>query len=398
VSRARRARAFATTHPGLEAILAGELERMGLAPASIERSGVEFEAGPGDLWRANLLLRTAGRVLVRVAAFHAAAFHELERHAKRVPWERFLPADGAVHCRVTTKKSALYHERAIVERLEAAIRTTMPNVSLRSGRGEVELEERDVAAPVPVQRFVVRLYRDECVVSADSSGPLLHRRGYRLRSGKAPLRETLAAGLLLAAGWDGAVPLIDPMCGSGTIPIEAALLARRMPPGWGRRFAFEAWPEFEPEAYARLRDHLATRLLARAPAPIMGADRDAGAITLARANAERAGVAGDVEWRQQTISALDRPTNLSSSTSTGSSGWIVTNPPYGTRLGEKRALRNLYAQFGNVLRRSLARWRVAMVSADRMLESQVGLAWNEAARSESGGLEVRLVTAEVRST
>ena len=151
----------------------------------------------------------------------------------------------------------------------------------------------------------MRLFRDECTVSADASGELLHRRGYRLATAKAPLRETLAAAMLVGTGWDGSAPLIDPMCGSGTIPIEAALLARRMPPGMTRRFAFMRWPGHDRAAWERLVEQARERALPRAPAPILGSDRDAGAVAASVANAERAGVAGDVEWRRAAISAID---------------------------------------------------------------------------------------------
>ena len=135
----------------------------------------------------------------------------------------------------------------------------------------------------------------------DSSGALLHRRGYRQDAAKAPLRETLASALLLACEWDGAVPLVDPMCGSGTIPIEAALLARRIPPGWRRRFAFERWPEFKPSVWEYVRGEAAVAMLDRAPVAIVAADRDAGAIEATLANAERAGVSGDLSVRRAAL-------------------------------------------------------------------------------------------------
>src|SRR5262249_6616991 len=149
--------------------------------------------------------------------------------------------------------------------------------------------------------------RDDCTISTDSSGPLLHRRGYRVDGGKAPLRETLAAALLLAGEWDGTTPVVDPFCGSGTIPIEAALLARRMPPGWNRRFAFERWPSFDPAGYAAVRAALAREIRDRVPAPIIGSDRDRGAIDASITNSERARVTGDIEWRHHALSAIAPP-------------------------------------------------------------------------------------------
>ena len=334
-------------------------------------------------------MRTASRVTLRIAAFHATSFHALERNAARVPWQRFLGPGVRAHLRVTTTKSKLYHERAIVQRLAEAIQSINPNVEMVTARGDADQDERSPDADHgPVQRFVVRVHRDDWVVSADTSGSLLHRRGYRLDVAKAPLRETLAAGCLLAAGWDGATPLIDPMCGSGTIPIEAALLARRIPPGLRRRFAFEHWPDLDPDIHRQSRKAFEAEIRDRAPAQIIGSDRDPGAIAAAAANAERAGVGGDIAWRHGALASMDPPPGP---------GWVVTNPPYGHRIGDRHPLRNLYAQFGNVLRRRTPGWQTAMISADRMLEAQAGLSWRELARTDNGGIRVRLIAAPIPS-
>jgi putative N6-adenine-specific DNA methylase len=267
---------------------------------------------------------------------------------------------------VTSRKSRLYHQDAVAERLMRAVGSR-------------------VGAPVEgdaPQELVVRLFRDKCTVSADASGELLHRRGYRLAGAKAPLRETLAAAMLAAAGWDGTTPLVDPMCGSGTIPIEAALLARRIPPGLGRGFAFEHWPEFDPDAWEAVRAAARRRMLPHAPVPIAGSDRDAGAIAAAAANAERAGVAEDLQWRRAAISSIEPPDGT---------GWIVTNPPYGHRVGERQRLRDLFAQLGNVLRRRCPGWQVALLSAHAELDRQTGLALAPAFETANGGIRVRLM-------
>lgn len=373
--------AYAVTHPGYEALLAAEMASLGIQPGFSSAGGVEFAATPETVARANLGLRTAGRVLLRVGGFHAGTFHELERHARKIAWDRFVPPNGLAHFRVTTKQSKLYHERAVVERLGDALQRRVPGAGLVAARSEAAADDSEA----PIQRFVVRFHRDECLVSADTSGALLHRRGYRGAAGKAPLRETLAAGLLLAAGWDGSSPLIDPMCGSGTIPIEAALLARRIPPGWRRRFSFERWPESDPAVIAAVRADLGSRILERAPGPIRGSDRDSGAIAAASENAARAGVAGDIDWVRAPVSALAL---------SGTPGWIVTNPPYGVRVGDRSALRNLYAQFGNVLRRLGGGWRVAMVSADPTLTGHTKLAWRHVADTNNGGVGVKLLVTD----
>jgi putative N6-adenine-specific DNA methylase len=176
------------------------------------------------------------------------------------------------------------------------------------------------------------------------------------------------------------------MAGSGTIPIEAALLARRIPPGLGREFAFERWPAFDAEAWTRLLDEARAKGLTRAAAPIHGSDRDAGAVRAAQANAERAGVTGDVEFRVQSLSALDPPP---------SRGWVVTNPPYGVRVGEAGAVRDLYAALGNVVRARCPGWTLAVLSPAEALERQVGVELRERFATTNGGIPVRLVTGEV---
>jgi putative N6-adenine-specific DNA methylase len=363
---------FAVAAPGLESLVAAELRALGelqsVAVGQAEPGGVSFRADRAGLYAANLHLRIASRVLVRIGAFHASAFHELERHAARLPWREFVASGSPVAFRVTSRKSRLYHQDAIAQRLLAAAGGATPTTS-----------EEDAA-----QKFIVRLFRDECTVSADASGELLHRRGYRLATAKAPLRETLAAAMLVGAGWDGSAPLVDPMCGSGTIPIEAALLARRIPPGLARCFAFMRWPGFDESLWARLVRQARERVLPRAPVPILGSDRDAGAVAASVANAERAGVVEDVEWCRAAISAMTPPPGR---------GWIVTNPPYGVRVG--RDLRDLYAQLGNVARRCCPGWEVAFLAAQPELERQTGLEQAVRFTTENGGIRVRLVQGRV---
>jgi putative N6-adenine-specific DNA methylase len=361
---------FAVAAPGLEPLVGDELRALGarhpLEAEPPEPGGVAFRTDRAGLYAANLHLRIATRVLVRVGSFHARTFPELERHAARLPWGGFLLPGRAVEFRVTSRKSRLYHQDAVAERLMRAV----------GSRAGAPMEGD---AP---QEVVVRLLRDQCTVSADASGELLHRRGYRLAGAKAPLRETLAAAMLAASGWDGATPLVDPMCGSGTIPIEAALLARGIPPGLGRGFAFEHWPEFDPEAWGAVREAARRRILPRAPVSIVGSDRDPGAIAAAAANAERAGVSADLQLRRASVSSIEPPDGP---------GWIVTNPPYGHRVGERQPLRDLFAQLGNVLRRRCPGWQVAVLSAHAELDRQTGLALAPLFETTNGGIRVRLV-------
>lgn len=382
-------RGFAVTAPGLEELTRREFTALGIEAGS-EPGGVQFEGEAETIYRANLHLRTASRVLVRAASFQARSFIELERHARRIDWKAFLTRGSTFQLRVSSRKSKLYHERAIAERFGRWIQEDVGAVlvtsesSSSSDEDEGDAEEGSSGA----QSFIIRFHRDQCLVSADSSGELLHRRGYRQAVAKAPLRETLGAAMLLGSGWHGDEPLLDPLCGSGTIPIEAALIGRGIPPGLSsgdrvpRSYAFEGWPGFDSEVWRRVVEEAAKGILPEAPAPIVGTDRDHGAVEAAAANAGRAGVAGDVAFDVLPISA---------SRGRGSSGLVATNPPYGVRVGETRELRDLYAAFGNLLRDKLPGWRAAMLAADQGLVAQTGLPAREILRTRNGGIPVQLV-------
>lgn len=365
---------FATTAPGLESILAHELTTLGIRPYDQEPGGVTFDADQRQLYAANLHLRTASRVLVRIAAFKAAHFTELEKAAGGMEWGRWVPPGSAVHFRITSRKSRLYHQKAVADRLEAAVKRAVPDaVMVRKAE--------DAQSHADVQQFMVRLAYDQCVVSADSSGALLHQRGYRQAVAKAPLRETLAAAMLLGAEWDPATPLLDPMCGSGTIAIEAALLARRIPPGGNRRFAFAQWADFDASLWREVRAHAEAQVLPRAPAPIYASDRDAGAIEATRANAARAGVLEDLTVRQCALSAIEPPEGP---------GLLLTNPPYGLRIGEADRLRDLYARLGQLMSGPLAGWRLGLLVANSALGSQLGVKLTTAWSTSNGGIDVQL--------
>ncbi len=374
--------ALIVTAPGLEPLALAELSALGIRATTEETGAVSAALSLRDLYRANLHLRTASRVVVRLAQFKALTFADVEKHARRVPWGSVVTAGQRVRFRVTCRKSRLYHSDAVAERLMDALALTVPGVMEAGGAADDDEEGGDA------QLFVVRVVRDRLLLSVDASGALLHRRGYRQAVAKAPLRETLAAAMLFGAGWRGDTPLVDPMCGSGTIAIEAALLARRIAPGLHRTFAFEQWPGHDAMLWRALVWEAQSDVLPSSPVAIVATDRDAGAIVATRANAERAGVLADLTVAQQSLSDLTTPPGP---------GTIVLNPPYGVRVGEKAPLRNLFAQLGNVLRAQAGGWTLAMLSADRDLERQMKIPLTERWKSSNGGIPVRLVTAEVKS-
>ena len=397
---------FAVTAPGLEAFTAQELHGLlsnhepSTVPDGINREdakaakpsgeseenlrtlppfdvqpepgGVIFKGDLSTLYRANLYLRTASRILARLGNFfRATTFPELQERLTRLPWERFITPGQPVSMRVTCHKSRLYHSDAVLRCAAAALAERLGQDS--------PIHKTDEGSEQPSQLVVIRLSEDYCTVSVDSSGRLLHKRGYRQAVAKAPLRETLAAAVLMASGWDRRAPLIDPFCGSGTIPIEAALMALGIPPGIQRLFAFMDWPGYDESLWQKTAG--SWQKMESNPPPIMASDRDAGAIEMAQANAERAGVTDMIEFKCQAVSSIAPPLEP---------GWMVTNPPYGLRISEGKDLRNLYAQFGNVLRAKCPRWNLAVLSSDPGLLGQLHIKLDMSLSLVNGGIRVRL--------
>ncbi len=364
----------AITAPGLEPITRRELHRIGLTTGEEAPGLISFGGSLADLARANLHLRTASRVIMRLGHFHARALGELERKAADLPWDDWIIPGVPLTIKATCRKSRLYHQKAVAERIGLASRRQTAG----SAVGGEEVEHDQQAG----QLVIVRLLRDECTVSLDSSGALLHRRGYRLEGGKAPLRETLAAALLMASEWDPDTPLVDPFCGSGTIPIEAALMARRIPPGLGRRFAFFGWKGWKQERWTALCEDARKLMREHPAATIVGSDRDAGAIRAAAANADRAGVSADITLRRETVSSVEAPPGI---------GALVSNPPYGHRIGEVGKLRDLYARLGQVVRERFGGWRVTLLVPAAPVERATGLDFDDALATRNGGQAVRVV-------
>jgi len=388
---------FASTALGVESIAAGELKSLGVRGRQ-EIGGVAFSGDLDRLYQANLWLRTASRVVARLGRFHASTFYELERRAKKLPWEKFLPASGPMMLRVTCRKSRLYHSDAVAERVMSAISHSVSRAVEASGdgfsdeRGDAEHADendertKEAGIETEAQLFIVRIVHDQVEISADSSGELLHRRGYRQEIAKAPLRETLAAAMVLASGWQRGEPLLDPMCGSGTIPIEAALIARGIAPGAQRKFQFMRWPTFDERRWNAVLEN-ARSSATRAIETISGTDRDAGAIGAARRNAERAGVAETIQFSEKAIS--DTIAGLDDA----GTGWVLTNPPYGVRIGEGEDLRNLYARLGAELGTKPG-WRLGVLTSDTGLVGQTRLSMVSRFDTRNGGIPVSFMVSK----
>lgn len=369
---------FAVTAPGLEPLCARELTQLGI-DATAEDGGVAWRGDRASLYRANLELRTCSRVIARLGTFRARTFHELERHTARLPWRALIAPGIDVELRVTTRKSKLYHQGAVAERIVRVLADTVG----ANARVSKKSDDDDEAV---AQLVIVRFMRDVCTVSIDSSGALLHQRGYRQALAKAPLRETIAAAMLLANGWNGESPLLDPLCGSGTIAIEAALLARRIAPGLSapdrrpRAYAFETWPHFDRRSWEDVVASASARITDSARVAIVASDRNGGAIAAATSNAERAGVLGDIELVRRPLAAVTLP---------GPEGHLVTNPPYGVRVGDARELAALYSALGAVVRERLTGWTAGFLAADPRLAAATRLPLREGFATRNGGIAVR---------
>lgn len=352
---------FAACAPGCENALASEIPS-----AEPLAGGVRFRGGLADVYRANLWSRIAGRVLVRLGTFKAKDFAALERGVRALPFSRFVTPGGPLAVRVTCHRSKLYHTKAISERV-------LGWLSAAAAPGG-NLDEDDS----PPATLMVRIENDMCTVSIDSSGAHLHKRGYRLASAKAPIRETLGSALLAFAGYDGG-PFVDPMCGSGTLAIEAAMLARNIAPGLKRAFAFESWPSFDKGVWSTL-----TREARAAVKPgdvqIVASDRNEGAITATNENAKRAGVKLETHVRP-----------LSRAVPPAAEGLVLCNPPYGTRVGDPHSLRDLYAAMGNLMRGPFASWKAGFVTSDAKLARTAGADFaTSSPHLAHGGLKVQL--------
>ncbi|GBR46570.1 putative N6-adenine-specific DNA methylase [Neokomagataea tanensis NBRC 106556] len=358
---------FLAAPPGLEMVLADEIRLKGFKRPRIVPGGVTIRGGWPEVWRANLWIRGASRVLARIASFHVRHLAQLDDLARAVEWSALLRPDVPVQVEAHCAGSRLYHSGAVAERIGKAIHATLG----------APLAEGDVEPSVTV---MARIERDVCVLSLDTSGALLHRRGFKQAVNRAPIRETMAALFLMRCGYTGQEPVVDPMCGSGTFILEAAEIAARLNPGRGRSFAFQHLATYDAERWEAMRAVRSTRAV---EATCYGYDRDAGAVRMAGDNAERAGVSAGVHFAQQPISALKPPTETP--------GLVIVNPPYGARIGEADALVPLYRSFGQVMKERFSGWRVGMVSAVPRLAQATGLPFvAPEAPIPHGGLRVSL--------
>jgi putative N6-adenine-specific DNA methylase len=354
---------FLVTMPGMEATLCAEALEAGFSTAVATPGGVTIQGHWPDVWRANLVLRGATRVLARIGEFRAFHLAQLDKRARKFPWGDTLRADVPLRVDVTTKSSKIYHAKAAAQRIETALKEEL-GVTI------------DAEANLTLK---VRIDDNLCTFSLDTSGEALHIRGHKEALNKAPMRESLASLFLRQCGYDGTGPVLDPMCGSGTFVIEAAEIAAGLYPGRTRRFAFEDLSSFDPAQWEALK----TNTPKDTPAHFYGSDRDAGAINISGKNAARAGVADKCHFQTHAISDLQRPD--------GPPGLVIVNPPYGGRIGNKKLLFGVYGAMGKTLLARFQGWRVAVVTSENGLAKATGLPFKPTTAPVShGGIRVTL--------
>ena len=350
----RRRTYFAAAAPGFEALCFEELSALGLSieKASIVDGGVEFDGRLQDCYRANLHLRTAGRILMRIDQFKATSFRQLEKKVAGIPWELYLPPKGLPDIHVTTQHCRLYHTAAIGQRFSDGISRQLLSTDLDGGG------QRETVSDLTI---FVRGVDDRFTVSIDSSGSHLHKRGLKRHHGKAPLRETTAAAALVLAGYSGAEPLVDPMCGTGTFSLEAALIAKHIPPGWFREFAFMRWPSFSRKRWEYLKRQCETKFTGHPKPGIFASDRDSSACRRLENCLKQNHLADIITVARKDFFDF-LPGELTDQT-----GVVVINPPYGRRLGSLEESETLLAAIGHKLNQAYKGWKVVLVAPDRKL-------------------------------
>lgn len=360
---------LATATFGLESLVADELRKLGYGDTRTENGKVSFTGDGLAIARTNLWLRTAARVRVKVGEFTATTFDELFEKTKALPWARFLPKNAEFPVEGRSVQSTLFS----VSDCQAIVKKAV----VESLRKEYQLEW--FPEDGPLMKIEVALLKDVVTLTIDTTGAGLHQRGYRALATGAPLKETLAAALVVLARYYPDIALIDPFCGSGTIPIEAALMAHNMAPGLKRSFASETWPWISPTTWQQAREEALDLIQPEKPDYLIGTDIDEGALKIARHNAEAAGVADSIHFQRQEIKDL---------TTSKKYGKLVTNPPYGERFGEKDEVDQLYRELAQV-KKSLDTWSFYILTSYPKLEKVLGGRATKRRKLYNGNIETQ---------
>jgi len=347
---------FATVARGLEPIAAQELERLGAKEVRSDFTGVHFVGDIALLYRVNLWARTIFRVLVTLREFACPDAESLYQEVQKIDWEQYLKPHNTLSVTATGGNDKLNHTHFTALQVKNAIVDQQRDQF--GERSSVDTQDADVS-------INVHIYQNRCILSLDSSGTSLHRRGYRPAVGMAPLKETLAAALVEISEWEPSLPFLDPLCGSGTLPLEASLKALNIAPGvFRRQFAFEKWLDFDEDLWDQLLEEAQSGELDQLKAPIIGSDRDPDILNQARTNAQQCGIAQQIKFNQIDIAQLEAPAD---------SGVIICNPPYGERLGDASELGDFYKLLGDVFKQRFQGWTAFVLTGNKELAKRVGL-------------------------
>jgi len=352
-----RLKFFATCARGLEKVLAQELRELNAETVEPGRGGVQFHGDLALLYRANLWLRTAVRVLTPILEFPVQSTDDLYAAVQSINWSRYMTVEHTLAVDCNVRDSAITHSMYAALRVKDAICDQF--VAKCGKRPSVDTE-------TPMVGLNLHIHLDQAVLSLDSSGESLHKRGYREILTKAPLNEALAAGLILLTGWKGDVPLVDPMCGGGTFCIEAAWIALKRPPGLTRRrFGFMGWMDYDVGLWTSVRDDARRHVAKELPQPILGHDVRNDAMHFSQANAKAAGIGNLLRFTKRDVANFEPPA--------GPPGILICNPPYGERIGEEKDLVGLYRTLGKVFRERCQGWRLFVFTGNAFLARQTGL-------------------------
>ena len=379
---------FVSTLPGIEQLCFNELLSLGIsmADATLMKGGVGFRDRVHNCYLANLKLRTANRILMRIETFRATNFRQLKKKLKGLPWELYLHKYAMYEVNVTSRHSRLFHKDAIVDQVKES-------VAERWSLANLYLENKQETSRFPQQIFI-RAFNDRFTISIDSSGELLHKRGLKIHGGKAPIRETIAAAILAEAGYHGDEPLLDPMCGTGTFSLEGSMIANHVPAGWYRNFAFMGWPCFRPSRWKYIRRE-AEKSIKRINKPIIFAsDKDQNiCLNLGKVIREN-NLSG-------TISVLRRdffdllPSDIKSLAKTERNGLVTINPPYGRRLGSKDNSEKTFVKICQKLKKDFKGWKIALIAPSRNLVKKVPFTVADH-NLFHGGLNLTFLTGRIR--
>jgi putative N6-adenine-specific DNA methylase len=404
---------FAVTSPGFEQICFDELTSLPLSFESVKivTGGVEFKARLQDCYLANLNLRTATRILMRICTFKASNFSQLEKKISDIPWELFLSPEHLTHISVTSKHSRLFHKEAIAGRFQAGIiqrfAASFQPLSLKSpleggvgrcvctetsplppSKGDSDVSALNLTASGEKGRCFVRVSDDRFTVSIDSSGEMLYKRGIKKQGGAAPLRETIAAAALTLAGYDSDAPLIDPLCGSGTFSLEAAMRAKHIPPGWLREFAFMEWPSFMPKRWAYLKREAEKSFIQLHKPLIFASDKDGAVCHALEDQVSACGLSDAIHIACKDFFAF------SPSSITAQPGLVMLNPPYGLRLGTRAESEKLFHEIIRKLKKDYKGWKVGLITPNRELVRNMPFPMRQYFFSH-GGLKMTLLAGNV---